>query len=411
MESVLQPTVEHRRESQAAARQRQNRRERFLLVLTLAVVLLAWLYGYFAAGSDVAPLVSRVLPAAAQITQRGDLFVGTDAAGAVVGYAATAAAPGYGGPVEVLVGLTPDGSITGVEIVAQRESPGFFRLVENSGLVPGYAGRHMTEPLQLGTDLDAVSGATLSAEGVANAVHAAVRTAAAEGLDTTLSAPAQPIRFGVPEVVLLLLFASAYYAHRLRNATLKRRLRWGTLITGMVVLGFVYTAPLTITMVAALLSGYWPDWHTHLYWYLLIGGILFVTTVDAKNPYCTWFCPFGAFQECLAALSKAKTYRPRRFNAPLKWVQRGLALTAIVLGLALRQPGVAGYEPFATLFDLRGSLAQWALLLMIVLAALLMHRPFCNYLCPLDPVVDFIAAGRRWIKELWTTWRSSPAKN
>jgi uncharacterized protein with FMN-binding domain len=356
-------------------------------------------------------LVRRVLPQATEVTQRGDIFVGTDAAGKIVGYAGTGEAPGYGGPVKMLVGLRPDGTITGVEIVSQRESPGFFRLVESSGLIPGYAGRHVTDPLQLGTDLDAVSGATLSSEGVADAVRAAVRATASGGLGTTVPAPKQSIRFGVPEVVLLLLFATAFIASRLRGNTLKLRLRWGTRLVGIVVLGFVYTLPLTITMVVAFLSGYWPDWHTHLYWYLLIGGILFVTTVNNKNPYCVWFCPMGAFQDCLSALSKAKPYRPRRLDVPLKWMQRGLALIAIVLGLALRQPGVVGYEPYQTLFDVHGNLAQWGLLLMVVLAALMMHRPFCNYLCPVRPMLDFISAGRRWVKERWTTWRSSPVKS
>lgn len=42
-------------------------------------------------------------------------------------------------------------------------------------------------------------------------------------------------------------------------------------------------------------------------------------------------------------------------SVSLLWLQRGLALTAIVMGLALRQPSVGSYEPFATLFDLRGT--------------------------------------------------------
>ena len=240
-------------------------------------------------------------------------------------------------------------------------------------------------------------------------MRAAARLIADDGLNAPLPAESRPIKFGWPEIILLLLFVSGYLTHKWHNRVWKKRARWGTLIAGMIFLGFVYTAPLTITMVISLLSGYWPDWHNNIYWYLLIGGILFVTTVDAKNPYCSWFCPFGAFQECVAAVSKAKLYRPRDLSEPLKWVQRGLALTAIVLGLALRRPGVASYEPFATLFDLRGTAVQWIFLILVVLASLVSYRPFCNYLCPLDPVVDFIAAVRRWLKERWGTWRKKPA--
>lgn len=410
-ESSAPSSVEERRQAKVAVRERKNRRERLFLLATVALVLAAWFYGYFTSGADIAPLVPQVLPGVTTVTTQGGLFVGRDDAGNVMGYAAIAEAPGYGGPIEMLVGVDPSGYVTGAQIVAQRESPGFFRLVTRSGLVPGYTGRAMTDPLRLGDDLNAVSGATMSAEGVATAVRAAVREVATAALDTPLPAEDRPLRFGAPEIVLLFLFAAAYFGHRLRNPVLKRRMRWGTLLVGLIFIGFVYTAPLTITMVVSLLSGYWPDWHNNLYWYLLIGGILFVTTVESKNPYCTWFCPFGAFQECLGAITRAKVYRPRRWSEALTWLQRGLALAAIVLGLALRRPGVAGYEPFGTLFDLRGGLVAWALLILIILASLIISRPFCNYLCPVDPVVDFIAATRRWIKELWTSWRAKPANS
>jgi NosR/NirI family transcriptional regulator, nitrous oxide reductase regulator len=388
----------------------RNQRERWLMIGTVSIIIAAWLYGYFNSGTDATASIGKVLPGAATIERSGDLFIGRNVDGDLVGYAAVGSGSGYAGPLEVAVGVDPAGSILGVEMVAERESPGFFRLVRNSKLFTSYIERQIQDPLQLGQDLDTITGATMSAEGVANAVREAVRHIAANGLQTPLPPQTKRITVGLPEVILILLFASGYVGHKLRNPRAKRVVRWGTLIAGMVTIGFIYTLPLTISMVVSVFSGYWPDWQTNLYWYLLIGGILFVTTVDAKNPYCSWFCPFGAFQECLAAVSKAKAYRPRDLNVALMWLQRGLALTAIVLGLALRQPGAAGYEPFATLFDLRGTPVQWALLIIVVLASLMMYRPFCNYLCPLDPVVDFIAAGRRWIKETWKTWQKQPLK-
>ena len=380
------------------------------MIGTVVLIVAAWLYGYLNTGTDAAALAGDVLPGAATINRSGELFVGRDAAGDLVGYAGVGRATGYGGPMEVIVGVDLAGNILGVVMVEERESPGFFRLVRNSKLFESFSASQITDPLQLGEDLDSISGATMSAEGVANGVRAAIRVIAADALKTPLPPPNEQIEIGMPEVILVLLFISGYIGHKLRNPRAKRFVRWGTLIAGMVTIGFIYTLPLTISMVVSFLSGYWPDWHTNLYWYLLIGGILFVTTVDAKNPYCSWFCPFGAFQECLGAVAKTKTYRPRDLSVSLLWLQRGLALTAIVMGLALRQPSVGSYEPFATLFDLRGTPVQWALLIMVTLASLMMYRPFCNYLCPLDPVVDFIAAGRRWIKETWNTWRKQPLK-
>lgn len=82
------------------------------------------------------------------------------------------------------------------------------------------------------------------------------------------------------------------------------------MLVGLLVLGFLDTRPLTLSDVNKILLGYWPTWQTNLSWYILIGGIFFVFTVDKKNPYCEWFCPFGAAQDCLGVLNGANTFAP-----------------------------------------------------------------------------------------------------
>lgn len=386
-------------------RRKSTNRHRQLLAASVILAFAAWIYGYFSSATDVIPMVSEILPEAARVEARGNIYIAFDADGEITGYAALGKGQGYAGPIEMLVGIDPQGNITGVKIVTQRETPGFFRLIVNEGFPDQYIGLSYQDPLRIDNDLDAVSGATVSAEGIAASARQAIRLVAQQGLGSPLPPEKQRIKFGIPEMVLIGLYAAGYYGHKHRNSVWKRRIRWGTMLTGMIVLGFIYTAPLTIAQIISLLSGYWPDWHNNLYWYILIGGIIFVTTVDAKNPYCNWFCPFGAFQECLAQITNARFYRPRKWSDFFTWLQRGLAFAAVLLGLALRRPGVAGYEPFATLFDLRGTPVELLLLLLVVIASLMMYRPFCNYLCPLDPVYDFIAEGRRWVREVWFEWK------
>jgi uncharacterized protein with FMN-binding domain len=380
-------------------------RQRRILIGSVALALIAWLIGYISSGSDFLPAIPEIIPGAARVASQGNIFVAYDNTDTVVGYAAVGKSQGYAGPIEMLVGIDLDGNITGVKIISQHETPGFFKLVMNAGFVEQFVSHSFADPLRLKDDLDAVSGATISAEGIASSTRQAVRLIAQQGLGSPLPAETKKIKFGVPEITLIALYAAGYFGHKHRSSVWKKRIRWGTMLVGMVVLGFMYTAPFTIAQVVSLLSGYWPDWHNNIYWYLLIGGIIFVTTVDAKNPYCSWFCPFGAFQECLAQVTGAKLYRPRRWSEFFTWLQRGLAFATVLLGLATRKPGIAGYEPFATLFDLRGNMIEVGLLLIIVLASLLMYRPFCNYLCPLDPVYDFIAEGRRWVREGWQLWK------
>lgn len=368
------------------------------------MALAAWIYGYFTSGTEILPLVPEVIPGASRVEDRGEYYLARDENGDVVGYAAVGEAPGYCGPMETLVGVSPEGNILGVQVIDHCESPGFFRLIASQGFTDQFTGLDYDQTLVIGQDLDAVSGATLSAEGIASSAREARRKLAGGVFDSPLPPERKRIKFGWPEVSILLLYAAGYIGHKLRGKW-KRRIRWGTLLTGMVVVGFIYTMPITIGQLIAFLSGYWPDWHHNLYWYFLLGGILFITTVDAKNPYCSWFCPFGAYQETLAQVTQAPIYKPRKWREAFTWLQRGLAWLALVLGLALRNPGVAGFEPFATLFDLRGTVVQWVFLGVVTIASLIMYRPFCNYLCPIDPAVDFIGEMRRWVLEVWNSWR------
>ncbi|HML20307.1 MAG TPA: 4Fe-4S binding protein [Aggregatilinea sp.] len=287
--------------------------------------------------------------------------------------------------------------MVGVQVIEQHETPGFFDWLREDGYFNRFLGYTGSEPLQLGRDVDAVTGATLSSEAVALAIERAVNT-----LHSTQITGSTGIVFGWPEVTLIALFASGFFTSRSRNSKAKRWIRLGMLGVGVVMLGFILNKPLTLAHFTAFLSGYWPDWHTHLYWYLLFGGVVLATFARGRNPYCSWFCPFGGVQECLGAIGGAQIYRPQPFYPRFKQLQRGLALAAILLGLALRQPAATSYEPFGTLFAMTGGFFPWMFLVLILFSSLIIRRPFCTYLCPIDPVIEFIGRIRGWTLTRWT---------
>lgn len=386
----------------AADKRRQQLRVRVITGAALAVLVAAWLYGYFNSGTEIAPRVPHVLPGAIQVEQQGEFFAGygeQSGSAQLIGYAGVSEAVGYAGPIQLLVGVNPAGEILGVEVVEHRETPGFFRLLPDNDYFHQFLGLSYADPLMPGQDVDAVSGATISSEAVAKAIRDETRSLGAGVIGAELPPSNEPFHFGAPEVLLIGLYVAGYFGHRSRHREAKKWIRRATLFIGAVGLGFLYNKPLTAANLVSLMSGYWPDWHTNLYWFLLLGGILFVTTAQGKNPYCSWFCPFGAVQEGLGRIGGAKLYRPRKWHHPLVWLQRSLSFGAIVLGLALRQPGAVSYEPFGTLFDFTGSSFQWFMLGLVVLASLLIYRPFCTYLCPISPVVDYVGEVRRMGKQ------------
>jgi hypothetical protein len=357
------------------------------------------------------PFVRQAVPEAGHIVRQDNGLYAAWTDGretAFVGFVATPSADGYGGPLRVAVAVNPFGEVIGAVIAEDKETPAWMKRVVRSGLLRSLVGKTYSDAFEVGTDVDGVTGATNTSKALAEAVLAGSRTVARR-LDLPVDdLPPPAIVFGVPEVVLLALFAVGYFGHQ-GSFRFARQARWFSMLVGMVVLGFIYNLPLTLAYITRLLLGYWPQWQTNLYWYFLVGGILFVFTVDNKNPYCRWFCPFGAAQECMGAIGGAKSLSPGRFAGLLTWLQRLLALAAILLGVYLRSPGLASYELFGTLFDLLGSSLQFAALGLVLIAALFITRPWCNYLCPIRPVVDYIQIVRELVKEQWRKIRTEPA--
>jgi len=96
--------------------------------------------------------------------------------GQLSGIVLEAAAPnGYGGRIELLVGIARDGTVQGVRVVSHRETPGLGDYIDLavSPWAQQFAGKPATSRWAVkkdGGDIDYVSGATISARAVSAAV-------------------------------------------------------------------------------------------------------------------------------------------------------------------------------------------------------------------------------------------------
>ncbi len=387
---------------------KRQKKDRILGTLAVLTIIIAWAIGANLAEGDVYPSLYEAFPEADRFEPfngSGYTAIQSQSEEAVIGYVSIATANGYGGPMKVAVAVDLDGNIHGLSIVSTKETASWMRKVLATDYVESFTGKSYQDPFQLEADVDGVTGATYSSRAIAEAAMIGSRYVAGKQLALPLPEDVSPpIQFGIPEITLIGLFAIGYFGHQ-RKFKYKKQARWASMLIGMVVLGFIYTRPLTLSDINKLLLGFWPTWQTHLYWYLLIGGVFLVFTVDNKNPYCDWFCPFGATQECMGVIGGAKSRPIKKSKNLLLWLQRGLAWLAIILALLFRNPGLTSYEIFGTLFDLTGSSWQFALLGIILISSLFIRRPWCNYLCPLRPVTDLYRTFRKWILETWKTLR------
>ena len=172
------------------------------------------------------------------------------------------------------------------------------------------------------------------------------------------------------------------------------------MLSGMAVLGFMVNHPLTLVDINKFLMGYWPDVHYQLYWYLLTFGVLLIFLTTNRNVYCHSVCPFGAAQECLAVLGKAKSFHSKQYHGFFKWLRRSLVWLALLIALIFRNPGISSYEVYSTLFSLSGTNREVLFLTLVLLFSLFVKRPWCKYLCPVPAFEDYLRFVKKTSKRM-----------
>jgi NosR/NirI family nitrous oxide reductase transcriptional regulator len=387
--------------------------DRIFAVLALIILGFVWFAGTFRAQADLLPFCEQALPEADHFTlDSGGNYAAWKDPGEkeLIGYVSVGSGHGYGGDLRLAVALSPEGSLTGLSVVDHRETTAFFGRVIRRGVLDDLKGKNFSDPFVLGQDVDSVTGATFSTRALADAARKASRRIASRNLGYSVPPEAPPkIRFGIPEAVLAGLFLFGLIG-RFRKFKYKKTACWLSMLTGLFILGFMFNKPFTLVLVNKMLLGFWPQWQLHLYSYILLAGILTITLVDNKNPYCEWFCPFGSAQECLAVIGGGKKRLPKRIHTSLRWSQRALALGAIAIALFYRNPSISSYEVFGAFFHLIGTNFHFILLGIVLVTALFIRRPWCSYLCPLRPVTDIIRLVRNWSRDFWMGLRPKPTQ-
>ncbi len=128
-------------------------------------------------------------------------------------------------------------------------------------------------------------------------------------------------------------------------------------------------------------------------------GTLIVFGVILGRLVCGFLCPFGLLQDLLAKVPLPKVKAPRWLDKPLRYLKYVILILLVVLALVMAEPTFCKYVCPAGLLEaglpltalnpqyaqLRGPLFYLKLTIaaVIVLAALVVYRPFCKYLCPL----------------------------
>ena len=138
-----------------------------------------------AAAAEARASIAKVLPAGGEISEEiaseaegiGGYYVQSDAEGAVTAYAVKSVTGGFGGPVTLMVGVLPDGTVYNTSVLSHSETPGLGAKCTEEGSHfreqwKGFAGVFAVR--KDGGDVDAITASTITSRAYTKAVAQAV---------------------------------------------------------------------------------------------------------------------------------------------------------------------------------------------------------------------------------------------
>lgn len=289
---------------------------------------------------------------------------------------------GYGGPVTIATEVDNGGEIINVIVIDHKETPAFFKKVQEYHFFEQYIGKKVTAPLLLDEDIDSVSGATVSATAFSKSIRSGSHHIAKKVLHLEVAETPVSWQFGFKEISIIALYAMVFIGFTTKSS----RMRYLTLLASIVFLGFYFNSAISISNVSMLFLGYLPKFSEKLSWWLLVVGAFLMILVFKKNFWCQWLCPFGAIQEFTAKISGVDLKPSQRISNMARSFPYILTWTSLIIIFLTSNPALGSYEPFATLFGLEGIGVQWYILPTVILGSFFLNRFWCRFFCPVGLV-------------------------
>ena len=118
-------------------------------------------------------MLSGMFPEMSRYEFRDDIYtIYSD--GDEIGYAFIAVGKGYGGDIEILVGLEDETTLKGITIISQKETPGLGNRIAEPSFTDIFIGLNIADVAlrRDGGQVDAITSSTISCAAVVDAVRA-----------------------------------------------------------------------------------------------------------------------------------------------------------------------------------------------------------------------------------------------
>ena len=285
---------------------------------------------------------------------------------------------GWGGPLKLGTIIDSEQSVQQVIILSHKETPTFYQSLTNNHFFIQYQNKKINERFQVETDIDGVSGATISSKAFTKAIRKGAHWMALNEYNMIVEEIPIEWEFGSNEFILIVLYLIVVISS-LKKYTKVRKF---TLAFGLGFIGIYLNYPISVSNVASLSLGYFPNIQEYLFWYLLVVGTLLLTIIYGKNFYCSWICPFGAMQEFISIFGGVRLHLNQRTIHMARYMVYFLFWLSFMIMFITSNPSLGTFEPYATLFSLKGNGVQWYLVSIAIIGSFFIPRFWCRFFCP-----------------------------
>ncbi len=117
-------------------------------------------------------MLNEIFPDMTSYTSEGDIYI-ISADGTEIGFAFLAIGKGYGGDIDILVGLEDETTLKGIAVIAHAETPGLGDKILAPDFTDRFVGVNIADVAvpDEGGKIDAITGSTISTKAVIDAVR------------------------------------------------------------------------------------------------------------------------------------------------------------------------------------------------------------------------------------------------
>jgi Na+-translocating ferredoxin:NAD+ oxidoreductase RnfG subunit len=308
---------------------------------------------------------------------------------------------GYGGPFVLGLRIMEDGKIHEVIPFNHKETPAFAKKIEDANYRAQFIGKNVADDFIVGVDIDAVSGATVTTMAATEAVRKGAHLAAIEKFKMEPKWKKAPWKFGLDEILILVIFALAFVPAVYQKKPWKHIY----LAASIGIVGFYLNASISVGSFSGLLMGYIPGITDHLIWWILVVGTVLSIVFLGKNVYCFRICPFYGIQYLLTKVGASKFNPSPGILKQSKSVANFLLWLALMTSFLASHPALGSYEPFAMMFSLNGVGIQWFLLPLALIGSFFMSTFWCRFFCPCGHALTKLRQYRKKILDVFNNGR------